>query len=247
MQGPGAGGGRLRTGVAVALVAALVLVVMGAATSGPWNIVTRSWLAGNGVGNPGLPVFTPPVPSYTPLPLGPSHPLLAWLWVVPAVGVAVGVGLLLWRLLRHLRGRFERTADDSREGDPVAGDPVTEAAETMARGLAEARAALESNAEPRDAIVACWLALERAAGRTGVERDRAQTPTEFTTVVLKRTRADVAATSDLLRLYLAARFSDHPIGPKEMRRARVCVEGLNRSWPGWSDPDRRPNPSRSAR
>jgi len=97
----------------------------------------------------------------------------------------------------------------------------------LAEGVEHARLALAEHVPPGDAVVAAWVALEHAAQRTGVVRDPAQTPTEFTVAVLDETRADPAATRSLLDLYLRARFSEHPLTAADVTAARAHLETLS--------------------
>ena len=50
-----------------------------------------------------------------------------------------------------------------------------------------------------------------------------ETPTEFAARVLRLLGASAAAASDLTDLFEIARFSDHPLGPNDRRRAIASV------------------------
>ncbi len=65
--------------------------------------------------------------------------------------------------------------------------------------------------EPRNAIVACWVALEDAVARVGLPRDPAETSTEFTRRIVQAVTVDSRAATDLAALYREARFSAHPL------------------------------------
>ena len=90
-------------------------------------------------------------------------------------------------------------------------------------------------AEPRDAVVRSWLALEDAAEASGAPRRPADSPTEFTGQVLRSTAADPEAVTRLLNLYHRARFSDHTVGMAEVKQARAAVLSLCRTWAGYED------------
>lgn len=64
---------------------------------------------------------------------------------------------------------------------------------------------------PRNAIVACWLALEDAAATAGIPRDPAETSAEFTARALSTYAVHDAAISALSALYREARFSEHTL------------------------------------
>lgn len=65
--------------------------------------------------------------------------------------------------------------------------------------------------EASNAVVACWVELERVAEAAGQPRARAQTPTEFTAMLLAELSRDQQAVDTLLGLYHQARFSSTPL------------------------------------
>jgi Domain of unknown function (DUF4129) len=80
--------------------------------------------------------------------------------------------------------------------------------------------------EPRNAIVACWIALEDAVERTGVARDPAETPTEFTERIVAQLTVEGRAAENLADLYREARFSKHPMGEAHRQRAVTLLTQL---------------------
>ncbi|MCC2333687.1 DUF4129 domain-containing protein [Cellulomonas wangsupingiae] len=230
---------RQAAAAATALAAVLVVVgVLAAALVGPLSLQ----------GTPDVPVV---MPELTELPVLPSDtppseqtadqepPTTPWwaVWVVRVVQVlAVALlGLALFLLLRHAaRGwRFDRGTDDEDDvppGDGESSELSVTAVAALREGVAAATRALDEDVPPGDAVIGAWVAVETAAARTGVERDRAQTASEFAVDVLGATRADPAATRELLGLYLEARFGAHPVTVDDVRRARdllaVVARGL---------------------
>lgn len=156
-------------------------------------------------------------------------------WLAAALLVLV-VAVVTWSLVRlalrlrlRLRGRGEPDPGDV-AGAGVLGAPDVEPdLPTLREGVDDAGRHLDRHVEPQDAVIAAWVALEDAASRTGVVRDPAQTPTEFTLEVLDRTPADRTATRTLLDLYLRARFGGEPVGPADVVRAAKAVDVLARS------------------
>jgi hypothetical protein len=65
--------------------------------------------------------------------------------------------------------------------------------------------------EASNAVVACWVELEGVAEAAGQPRARAQTPTEFTAMLLAELSGDQQAVDTLLELYHRARFSSSPL------------------------------------
>lgn len=237
-----------RTSVATALAAVLVVVgVLAAALAGPLSLQARPSAPLT------APVLTPPPVTQTappePLELPEDTPDdLAWVaWaarVVIVLVLVVGV-VLVALLLRYVaRGwRLDRRGpdeDDVTPGDDE-GDVSATAVAALREGVAAATRALDEDVPPGDAVIGAWVAVETAAARTGVVRDRAQTASEFTVDVLDATRADPAATRDLLALYLAARFGAHPVTAADVRRARdllaVVAQGLVPRRPDAPDDD----------
>lgn len=226
-----------RTSLATVLAALLVVVgVLAAALSGPLSLEARPY-------HPPMEEVVPTVfPSVDPPPPAPEDvefpPPAAWAdWFVRVIQVlavllvATVVALLLRQATRGWR--FDRSDDGGEDADP--GDDTGEtlsdtAVAALREGVQEATRALEDDVPPGDAVIGAWVAVETAAARTGVVRDRAETASEFAVRVLDATRADPAATRELLRLYLAARFGSHGVDADDVRRARdllrVVGQGL---------------------
>ena len=74
--------------------------------------------------------------------------------------------------------------------------------------IGAARAALLGEL-PNDAIIACWMQLERDASRAGVPRWSHETAAEFATRVIAEASVDAAPIAALASLYREARFSRH--------------------------------------
>lgn len=212
----------------VGAVAVLVVaVVLGAAAAGPWVLTGRptQWRL---FPPPDLP---PPRPEPTtpPLELEPGQLPPALLTVVGR-GLAVLAGLValvvLVLLVRHLLGALARRGAVPEGPEAGSGAVVLVEGATVPRlreGVEAAGRRLDEDVPPGDAVVAAWVALEESAARTGIVRERSTTATELTVQVLDATRADPVATRTLLDLYLAARFSDHPLTAQDVASARRCL------------------------
>jgi hypothetical protein len=92
---------------------------------------------------------------------------------------------------------------------------------------ADARMALLEAGEPRNAIVAAWVDLEAAAAASGLPRHPAETSTEYTTRVISTWSVDRERLDDLGWLYREARFSLHPLGEEQRRRAIEDLQVLH--------------------
>ncbi|MBM7819931.1 hypothetical protein JOE63_002408 [Cellulosimicrobium cellulans] len=146
------------------------------------------------------------------------------LWFLGAVVLVVLVVLARRYLPALLVRRRRRELLVAATGDVsvhAAEDPVVpELREAVERAHDDLRA---PDADPHDAVVAAWVALEHAAERAGTRRDPAQTPTEFTTAVLAGTRVDPHAVATLRGLYHRARFGETPLGERDLEAARAAL------------------------
>lgn len=220
--------------VAGAAVLALVLALLAAAAAGPWDWPTldeRDVQATSQSAPPlPLPTVTATAEPQPEAEATTASSVLRWALIVVAIVVAAVLVLLIARVLAALWRRRESVTAAGRlavaAGDPDDGVDVP----AMQDGIAAAQRLLEEDRPPRDAIIQAWLALERAAAASGVPRSPAQTPTEFTSVVLRRTPADHHAVDVLLRLYLRVRFSEQPLLPADAAAARDALTAIARSW-----------------
>jgi hypothetical protein len=222
----------------VVLLAGIVVLVT--VLAGPlvprWHDAP-AWLAIDGL----LP--TPqPGPTLPPQSTGADRASLqapAWVGETMRWLAIAALAVLAFLLLRHVYRLVQqrlRSIDTGGPGDEPAGrevldalDDVTQAA--LQEGYLDAGRALREGLPPGDAVIAAWLALERAAGRGGLERGPAATATEFTLALLDRTPADPAAARTLLRLYHRARFSDHEVGAGDVAAARAALGTLAAALP----------------
>jgi hypothetical protein len=235
--GPAAPPRPLRGGAPGRLVAVVVLLgtaVLAASLAGPWvpqfaddgRVVVRGPAA-------------PPVPDVqepTPEPVGevaeapPDGPSLGWVRPLVATATLLAIALALLHLARRGARRDSglRGEDGAEESRPGAGVPREDRPDVQAlrEGVAAAAADLRTAARPADAVIAAWVRLEEAAGASGLRRDPASTPTEFTLTVLDRTAADRDASRVLLGLYLRARFGEERLTADDVAAARQAVDSL---------------------
>ncbi|WP_134772611.1 DUF4129 domain-containing protein [Ornithinimicrobium flavum] len=81
--------------------------------------------------------------------------------------------------------------------------------------------------DPRNAVVACWVALEEAAHRSGLREDRSRTAAELTTSVLSRWQVDPQAITTLSEAYREARFSRHEVTEAQRAAAVDALETIH--------------------
>lgn len=212
------------------VVALVVGVVLAAAAAGPWAVTGRP-TAWDLVPPPALP-SSRPLPTTPPADLEPGALppglVTATGWLVAGLGVLAAL-VVLALLVRRVLVALARRGAVPEGGAPGGGavdlvDGLT--VPQLREGVAAAGRRLDEDVPPGDAVVAAWVALEQAAAGTGIVRERSATATELTVEVLDATRADPAATRELLDLYLAARFSAHPVTAADVAAARRCLDVL---------------------
>jgi hypothetical protein len=145
--------------------------------------------------------------------------LIDLLLVLAILGV-IAVVVFTTRRSRQTRERLQYEEEDpgDTDWDALILVELSEAAEEQLRHIEEGR--------PRNAIVACWLRFQQAAARAGLPPHSSETSTEFTVRALRRLAIDDAAITTLSELYREARFSRHPMGEAERRRAAAAVRLL---------------------
>jgi hypothetical protein len=156
---------------------------------------------------------------------------LSWIGAVGGIVLLAAVVAVIVRLVRRFRRvRISTTTEGAADLDVVTEDDAMRIP-VLLRGVEAARASLAAHADPGDAVVAAWLALEEAAHDSGLDRNPAETPAEFTVRVLAATGADARATTELLELYHGARFSRHVVTTADVDHAADCLGRIAASWP----------------
>src|SRR5699024_4405858 len=92
--------------------------------------------------------------------------------------------------------------------------------------LDDARTGLSTVVDAHDAVIAAWLALERAIAAAGVRRRPAQTTLEFVQSVLSDLRLDEEALDRLAHLYRRALFDARPLDEDARDSALACLDLL---------------------
>lgn len=145
--------------------------------------------------------------------------------IASAVAGAIALVMAIWRNRPRLRWRRRWAGDADFDVLP---DVHADLAAAVVDEAATQRAALNSGT-PRNAIVRCWVRLERDVASVGLTRDPADTSVEFTERVLARYSVDPEAIRELAALYREARFSEHPLGESARRSALDALDRLHQA------------------
>jgi hypothetical protein len=148
----------------------------------------------------------------------PGAPLLAGCGVVVLL-VIVGAG---WWFSRTSPPpvRFTRIR-------PVIAGPDPDQARRLRAAIDEGLSELaETDADPRRAVIACWVRLERAAAAAGTGREPGDTSSDLVGRVLARHRVSREVLATLAALYREARFAPHDVPPSTRDRARAALRQI---------------------
>ncbi|MGP9611754.1 DUF4129 domain-containing protein [Brachybacterium sp. AOP42-B2-9] len=159
---------------------------------------------------------TQDLPTQPPDPDGPNTGLIIALVVL---------GVILLALAIWVAYRMRKLA---RPAPALAGyadeDELT--AEQAMAALEDARAHLSTVVDAHDAVIAAWLALERAIAEAGVRRAPSQTTLEFVVAVLGALDLDRSALDRLAHLYRRALFDPQPLVESDREEALALLDGL---------------------
>jgi hypothetical protein len=168
----------------------------------------------------------------TPLPMddeyGDLGRLGAGLLVIGGVAATIALVALYSLVSLLLAGR--ETTHRLRLGDAGDGVDLDVGAALREQASRSARTLQSTPTEEAgNAVVACWVELERVAEVAGRARARAQTPTEFTAMLLAELSGDHRPVDTLLALYHQARFSSTPLPEDAAEVAAASLHTLSRA------------------
>jgi hypothetical protein len=124
-----------------------------------------------------------------------------------AAGAALGIAAL-FLIFRHPSTTGPRKRDDA----------------ALEHALAAGVEALETEPDPRQAVIRAYAGMEHALAEDGLPRRPSETPLEYLRRALERLSASTAATTRLTALFEQARFSSHVID-EPMRREALAALG----------------------
>jgi hypothetical protein len=149
-------------------------------------------------------------------------------WIMPlAAGlcllvVLVIVGLVVWTLLRDvLRKRRQKVVFRDETRLPVAAAQDVVAA--LDAGLFDLS---DSDADPRRAVIACWLRLEQAAAAAGTPKQIGDSPTDLVSRLLQAHAVSADVLAALADVYREARYATHTVDDRMRVQARSALQRI---------------------
>ena len=181
---------------------------------------------------PGLPEYPPEglQPSFPPQPpdvsAGRQTGLPDWITTLAAalclLAVLAVVGLLLFTLIRDILRRRTRAVPAGEVTRP----PVRAADDVVAALDAGLVDLSDTDADPRRAVIACWVRLEQSAAAAGTARQIGDSPTDLVTRLLLRHEISGDVLAALAHVYREARYATHTVDERTRIEARSALQRL---------------------
>ncbi|GAB3402437.1 DUF4129 domain-containing protein [Flindersiella endophytica] len=222
-------------GLALAVPTLLLLVIVASVLSGP-EVTQIPMPAGErsappitpapGTETPLLPTMSPFANSGATSPewLGVLVKLLAGVLAVLAVVVA---GLLIWKYAPRLRLAFRRPDTSESEADAPADAGVAGSEQAVRSAVDTGIGELDDeSADPRRAVIACWLRLEAAATSAGVEHPPQDAPADLVTRLLEHYDVSRPLLLGFADLYRQARYAPADVDDAMRVQARETLVRL---------------------
>ncbi|HEX6447951.1 MAG TPA: DUF4129 domain-containing protein [Trebonia sp.] len=167
-----------------------------------------------------VPPVPPRSPAKRPNSSGPASapfhfPLEAILFGLLIAALVAAIAISIWWSARLRRPVATGLAED-----------FAEDSEQLRDAVEEGRAALAELDDARAAIIACYVAMERSLADRGAARNAADTPDELLARAVTSGVIRGPAAKRLTGLFYEARFSSHPLGPRQRDAARQALDGL---------------------
>ena len=142
--------------------------------------------------------------------------------VLLLIAVAV-LALLVYLLFRLLARRLFPRSDTLL----VDFDPLAAELEELEEAVAAGTEALEYEGDAREAVIACYSAMEQAVSAGGSGRRATDTPEEFLRRVTASKLIPERPAGRLTELFREARFSRHPIAESQRDEAREALREIS--------------------
>jgi hypothetical protein len=211
------------------VIAAAVLLVIAAFAAATGSMPLRP----SSIGDPEPPpTFDPHLASPQPAGGQEGAPMLpprvleispAFMRVVQLLCLVLVIAVVALLVTLLVRGAVRRVGLDA---DPVVRPPSgADSHEEVMAALAQGLAELDEG-DPRQAVIACWVRLERAAEDAGVQRKPGDTPTDLVVRLLSGRSVNSAVLNEFANVYREARYSPHPVDNASRDQARAALRLL---------------------
>ncbi|GLZ76406.1 hypothetical protein Afil01_12130 [Actinorhabdospora filicis] len=171
-----------------------------------------------------------PTHSLSPVPkTGAEEGIHPFLIVLASLAALIIVALFAFLITLLIRGLISNVKNRSIP-DVVYDEQAAELApelEEVRQAVRASLADIDEGGDPRRAVIACWLSLEKAAARAGVERLASETSTELVHRVLAAHRINPRALDRLASLYRDARYAPHDVTDSMRADARQALVELD--------------------
>lgn len=157
---------------------------------------------------------------------GPG-PDLSWLGTLLQMVIVVAVVAVVVKAIVVLRRHWSTLLTPAPHADtfvqPVQLDEPDIDNEAAADSFANSARALLASGDPRAAIIAAYAALLEGLEAAGTGRRPHEAPEEHLQRSLTQLRVPADALAGVTRLFLVAKFSDHPLGESDRDQARQML------------------------
>jgi hypothetical protein len=166
------------------------------------------------------------LPSEQAAPPAPADPSSMPDWLVPllaGLGLALLAAVVVAGLVIAVRDQLRRRPAvplDPVQGTHAATHDVVAAVDA---GLVELD---DADADPRRAVIACWVRLERAAAAAGTPRHISDTSTDLVTRLLAGHSVTAGVLAGFASVYRQARYATHTVGDEMRAQARAALRRL---------------------
>lgn len=168
--------------------------------------------------------LTSPRPSVAPVSGGGGtfRVLALVLTAVLLVGLLAVLLALVWQAVRD-QVTVRRTGSH-KATEPHATPDAEPVRAAVAAGLEDL--AFEGT-DPRAAVIACWLRLERAAASAGTPRERSDTSADLVARMLAQHRVSGSVLDRFAEVYRRARYAPAEVGEEMREEARAALRLLH--------------------
>ncbi|MEV6965639.1 DUF4129 domain-containing protein [Hamadaea sp. NPDC051192] len=147
----------------------------------------------------------------------------ALILAVQAICLLLVVAIVVLLVVLMIRGVAQRRVRFDAPGvRPTRRQTTEELLAAVDQGLVE----LDDDGDPRRAVIACWVRLERAAEAAGVPRKPGDTSTDLVVRLLDSRAINPTVLNDFAAVYREARYSPHPVTTATRDDARAALRLL---------------------